>query len=120
MSEKSLSERVADFVEGTGKSRKKNQLLWLLHGDEVVDAVASGMPKKWVWETLQAEGQYSASYQYFVIQLRQYTQKGSKQQQSKTVKPVQASMAAEKKPASLSSSGKKPIFEIRPVPVEEL
>lgn len=115
MPEKSLSERVADFVEGTGKSRKKNQLLWLLHGDEVVEAVASGMPKKWVWETLQAEGRYTASYQYFVIQLRQYTQKGSKQQ----------SMASGKKTAveqrhSSSVSTKKPIFEIQRLSEEEL
>lgn len=135
MPEKSLSERVADFVEGTGKSRKKNQLLWLLHGDEVVEAVASGMPKKWVWETLQAEGRYSASYQYFVIQLRQYTQKGSKQL-SNIVKPVQASTASGKrtgfelkrrgteglvpKESSSSSSGKKPIFEIPHLSEEEL
>ena len=102
MEKKSLSERVVDFVEATGRKRSKNQLLWLLHGPEIVDAVASGMPKKWIWETLHSEGQYSASYQYFVVQLRQYTSGAlhkSKSNKSSVAKPISSSNS--------SSSGEK-------------
>ncbi len=71
MEDKTFAERVLDMAK-LKKRASKTQLLFMVHGEEILQALDKGLPKRWIWETLCEEGCCPPAYTRFLTQLQRF------------------------------------------------
>ena len=70
---KTLSERVLDMASTQNKRASKAQRVFMIYGDEILQALDKGLPKRWIWETLRQEKENCIPrYERFLIHLRRF------------------------------------------------
>ncbi len=83
MEDKTFAERVLDMAK-LKKRASKTQLLFMVHGEEILQALDKGLPKRWIWETLCEEGCCPPAYTRFLTQLQRFLKENRPQAQKPT------------------------------------
>lgn len=81
MTEETFSELTfSEQVLAIGKAKQgvrgvsKSQILFMVHGDEILQALDEGLPKKWIWEALRKD-KSCPTYPRFIEQLQRFLEK---------------------------------------------
>ena len=76
MTELTFSEQVLAIGKAKQGVRgvSKSQILFMVHGDEILQALDEGLPKKWIWEALRKD-KSCPTYPRFIEQLQKFVEK---------------------------------------------
>ena len=111
MSNKNLTEQVLDMIAKSKSKQRasKTQLLFMTCGDEILQALDKGLPKKWIWETLREKGYCPPAYTRFLTQLQRFLEKRSQKptpEKNITNAPTKPAVPAAKTPPTPASAPK--------------